>query len=182
MLFNKVGKGLIIGRNVVVRHPANIELGDNVTIDDNCVIDGRGAESGKVVIEDNVLISRNCMILAKHGPIRLGRRSSIGSNSVLVSMDGLELGESVLMAGGCYLSAGSYRFDDIKKAVMDQALYTKGPIRIGNNAWLGTGVIVLDGVEIGSGAIIGAGAVVNKSVPDQTIAFGVPAKAIKKRV
>jgi len=182
VLFKKVGKGIIVGRNVTIRHPGKIELGDNVTIDDNCLIDGRGADHSGVVLEDDVIINRNCMIQAKAGPIRLGKRTSIGSYSSIVSMDGVEFGEAVLMAGGCHLSAGSYRFDDIKKAVMDQALYTKGPIRIGNNAWLGTGVIVLDGVEIGSGAIIGAGAVVNKSVPDQTIAFGVPAKAIKKRV
>ena len=37
-LFKKVGKGLIIGRNVVIRHPHKVELGDNVTIDDGCVL------------------------------------------------------------------------------------------------------------------------------------------------
>lgn len=175
-LFKKAGTGLIIGRNVVIRHPDKIELGDNVTIDDNCVIDGRGAGSAGVTLENNVIINRNCMLLAKAGPIRLGKRTTIGSNSMIVSMDGVELGEAVMMAGGCYISAGSYHFEDVEAAVMDQGAYTKGPIRIGAKAWLGTGVIVLDGVSIGDGAVIGAGALVNKNIPVNAVAFGVPAK------
>ena len=180
-LLKRAGKGLIIGRNVVIRHPDKIEIGDNVTIDDNCLIDGRGAGDAGVVLEDNVLINRNCMIQAKSGPIRLGKRTSIGSNSAIVSMSGVEFGEAVLAAGGCYFSAGSYHFEDTERPVMDQGAYSKGPIRIESNAWLGTAVVVMDGVTIGSGAVIGAGAVVTKDVAPNAIAFGVPAKVVKSR-
>jgi acetyltransferase-like isoleucine patch superfamily enzyme len=180
-LFKKAGTGLIIGRNVVIRHPQKIELGNNVTIDDNCVIDGRGAGPEGLVLEDNVIINRNCMILAKSGPIRLGKRTSIGSNSVIVSMDGVELGEAVLMAGGCSISAGSYHFEDIDAPVMDQGAYSKGAIRIEAKSWLGTGVIVLDGVTIKQGAVIGAGAVVVKDIPKNAVAVGVPARVVKVR-
>lgn len=180
-LFQKVGTGLIIGRNVVIRHPDKILLGDNVTIDDNCLIDARGAGVDGLVLEDNVIINRNCMIQAKAGPIRLGKRSSIGSNSVIVSMDGVDIGEAVLFAGGCYVSAGAYHFDNVDTPVMDQGAFAKGAIHIGTNSWLGTGVIVLDGIQIGEGAIIGAGAVVAKNVPSNAIAAGVPAKIIRLR-
>ena len=64
---------------------------------------------------------------------------------------------------------------------MDQGVYTKGPISIGDNSWLGTGVIVLDGVTIGNAAVIGAAAVVNKDIPPNAIAFGIPAKVKKNR-
>lgn len=175
-LFRKTGKGLILGRNVVVRHPDKISLGDNVTIDDNCVIDGRGAGDEGIVIEDGVIVNRNCMILAKAGPIRLGRRTSLGSNSSIVSMDGVVLGEAVLTAGGCTISAGSYRFDNPKLPVMDQQVYTMGPISIGAKSWLGTGVIVLDGVTVGESAVIGAASLVNRDIPANALAFGVPAK------
>lgn len=180
-LFAKVGRGLIIGRNVVIRHPRKIVLGDNVTIDDNSILDGRGAGEGKLILEDSVLINRNCMILAKSGPIRIGRRSSLGSNSVIVSMDGVELGEAVLTAGGCCISAGAYQFEDTGKAVMDQEAYTSGPIRIGANAWLGTRVTILDGVQIGQGAVIGAATLVVKDIPANAVAVGVPAKVVRMR-
>ena len=181
LLLNSTGRGLIIGRSVTIRHPKRIELGNNVTIDDYCVLDGRGAGNDGLVLQDDVLINRNCMIQAKAGPIRLGRRTSIGSNSVIVSLAGVELGEAVLIAGGCYISAGAYHTDDAERAIMDQGAYSRGPILIGDHVWIGTGAIILDGVTVGHGAIIGAGAVVTKDVPEQTIVAGVPAKVIRSR-
>jgi acetyltransferase-like isoleucine patch superfamily enzyme len=180
-LFEKVGRGLIIGRNVVIRHPDKITIGDNVTIDDNCLIDARGAGSEGLVLEDGVIINRNCMVQAKNGPIRLGRRTSLGSNSVVVSLGGIDIGEAVLTAAGCYISAGAYEFDNLATPVMDQRVYTKGPIRIGSKAWLGTRVVVLDGVSIGIGAVVGAGAVVTTDLPENAVAVGVPAKIVRYR-
>jgi acetyltransferase-like isoleucine patch superfamily enzyme len=180
-LFKKVGGGLIIGRNVVIRHPKKITLGDSVTIDDNCLIDGRGSGDLGVVFEDDVLINRNCMIQAKTGPIRFGSRTSIGSNCVIISTDGVFLEEAVLSAGGCYISAGAYKFDKRESAIMDQEAYSNGPIRIGANTWLGTGVIILDGVDIGEGVVIGAASMVNSDLPEFAIAVGIPAKVLKIR-
>jgi len=181
LLFKSVGKGIILGRNTIIRHPQKIKLGNNVTIDDNCLIDGRGSGDKGVNLEDGVIINRNCMIQSKEGPIRLGARTTIGSNSVVISMAGVEFGEAVLVAGNCYFSAGAYRADDISIPVMDQAAYSKGPIIIGSGSWIGTGVTILDGVSIGENAIVGAGAIVTKDVPACTIVAGVPAKTIRIR-
>jgi acetyltransferase-like isoleucine patch superfamily enzyme len=180
-LFKRVGHGLIIGRNVVIRHPNQIELHNNVTLDDNSLVDGRGAGEAGIVLEDEVIINRNCLIQAKDGPIRLGAKTTIGSNSVIISMAGVVFGKSVLVAGGCYFSAGAYHMEDISKAIMDQGVYSKGPIVIGDNTWIGTGAIILDGVKIGPNAVIGAGAVVTKDVPEKAIAAGVPARIIRTR-
>jgi acetyltransferase-like isoleucine patch superfamily enzyme len=180
-MFKAVGRGVIIGRNVVIRHPNNIVLGDFVTIDDNCIIDGRGAGEEGIIFDDNVLINRNCMILAKTGPIHLGKRTSFGANSVIVSMSGVKVGEAVLTAGNCYISAGLYKFDDLEAPVMDQTVYSKGPVVIGKNSWFGTGVIILDGVTIGEGVVVGAASMVNKDLPDFVIAVGIPAKVVRER-
>ena len=55
-----------------------------------------------------------------------------------------------------------------------------GPITIGDDAWLGTGVIVLPNIRIGEGAVVGAGSLVIEDVPPFTVVAGVPAKPIKK--
>ncbi|MFV2057938.1 MAG: DapH/DapD/GlmU-related protein [Thiohalomonadales bacterium] len=181
LLFRKTGGGLILGKNVVVRHPGSINIHDGVTIDDNCLIDGRGHATEGLILEDNVLINRNCMIQAKSGKIRIGKRSSFGSNSVIVSMAGIDIGESVLAAGNVYISAGAYKMEDLSIPIMDQAAYSKGPITIGDNVWIGTGAVILDGVSIGKNAVIGAAAVVNKDVPENAIVAGIPAKILKYR-
>ena len=53
------------------------------------------------------------------------------------------------------------------------------PIVIGNDVYIGNNVIILPGVTIGNNVIIGAGAVVTKTIPDNSVAVGVPARVIK---
>jgi len=55
----------------------------------------------------------------------------------------------------------------------------KGKIRIKQDAWIGTGAVILPGIEIGEGAIVGANSLVTKDVPDYTIVGGIPAKKIE---
>lgn len=55
------------------------------------------------------------------------------------------------------------------------------PVKIGNDVWIGHGVVILAGVIVGNGAVIAAGAVVSKDVEDYTIVAGVAAKPIRKR-
>ena len=68
---------------------------------------------------------------------------------------------------------------------MDYETRNKGleyakPIKIGNNVWIGGNVIVLPGVNIGDNVVIGAGSVVNKDIPSNSMAVGIPCKVIKK--
>ena len=56
----------------------------------------------------------------------------------------------------------------------------RGPVIIHNDAWLGTGVIVLPDITIGEGALVGAASLVTKDVPPYTIFAGVPAKTIRE--
>ena len=53
------------------------------------------------------------------------------------------------------------------------------PVIIGDNVWLGAGVIVLPGVTIGDNSVIGAGAVVTSDIPADVVAFGNPARVIR---
>ncbi|MGC1211093.1 MAG: DapH/DapD/GlmU-related protein [Micromonospora sp.] len=54
------------------------------------------------------------------------------------------------------------------------------PITIGDNVWLGGGVIVLAGVTIGDNTVVGAGAVVTRDLPTNVIAVGNPARVVRE--
>ncbi len=54
-------------------------------------------------------------------------------------------------------------------------------VEIGPGCWIGARVTILGGVKIGKGSIIGAGSLVKNSIPDWSIAVGVPARVIKQR-
>lgn len=58
---------------------------------------------------------------------------------------------------------------------------TRGPVRIGNDVWIGSRAIILSGVSIGDGAVIGAGAVVTRDVPPYAVAAGNPARVVRLR-
>lgn len=53
-----------------------------------------------------------------------------------------------------------------------------GPIRVGNNVFIGTASILLPGVTIGDDVVVGAGSVVNRNVPSGSVAVGVPARVV----
>lgn len=53
------------------------------------------------------------------------------------------------------------------------------PITIGNDVYIGNNVIILPGVNIGNNVVIGAGAIVTRSIPDNSVSVGVPARVIK---
>lgn len=55
-----------------------------------------------------------------------------------------------------------------------------GPIAVENDAWLGTGVVILPNITIGEGAVVGANSVVTRDVKPYTIVGGSPAKMIRK--
>lgn len=54
------------------------------------------------------------------------------------------------------------------------------PITLGDNVWLGGGVVVCPGVSIGENSVIGAGSVVTKDIPANVVAVGNPARVIKQ--
>ena len=179
--FRKCGRGLVVGRNCTFRHPSKITLGDKITIDDNTLIDARGANGKGLVIEDEAIINRNSIVQSKNGDIEIGRSVSIGANSTFVSWSGIRIGDGVRIAGGCYLSAGRFDFDDLAKIIADLEGYSTGPIVIDQNVWIATRVTILDGVQIGRDAIIAAGAVVTGNIPPRVIASGNPAKVVFER-
>ena len=53
------------------------------------------------------------------------------------------------------------------------------PITVGDNVYIGNNVIILPGVSIGNNVVVGAGAVVTKSIPNNSVAVGIPARVIK---
>jgi acetyltransferase-like isoleucine patch superfamily enzyme len=180
-LFKKVGSGAIFGKGIVLRHPQRITLRNRVAIDDYVLLDGSGAGEKGVVLEDDVMISRNCVIQGKTGPVVLGRKTNIGCNAIISSTVGISIGNSVLIAGNCYIGGGRYICDRLDIPMMEQGIYSKGPVVIEDDVWLGTGAIVLDGVRVGKGTIVGAGAVVTKDLPEYAVATGVPARVIQMR-
>ena len=121
-----------------------------------------------------------------NGGVTLGNYSGIGVNCEMnasATQGGGEIiiGDHVMMGPECVIYT-SFHLHDRTDIPMDQQGATKAKdVIIGNDVWIGRRVIIMPGVTIGNGCIIGAGAIVTKSIPEYTVAAGVPAKVIKNR-
>lgn len=114
--------------------------------------------------------------------IELGRHCHIGEGCFLWAGDStgrIEIGNHVSLAPGVFLTASDYQF--IAGLPFRDQPKRERDIRIGNDVWLGAGVVVTAGVTLGDGCIVGAGAVVTKDLPAGCIAVGVPAKVVGQR-
>ena len=167
-IFKNAGRGMIIGKGVIFRHPNKISIGKRIAIDDFALIDAGGAGNKGLVIDNDVIISRNCVVQAKTGPVFIGRKTDVGCNTVISSVTGVHIGDHVLVAANCYIGGGRYRFEMSELSMMEQGVYSEGPVVIEDDVWLGAGIIVLYGVRIGNGCIIGAGSIVTKELPEES--------------
>jgi acetyltransferase-like isoleucine patch superfamily enzyme len=118
---------------------------------------GRG---GAISIGVDTHIQPRCQISAYKSSVHIGKRGEIAPYCAFYPYD------------HCFLPGVPIR---------NQPLESKGDIIIGDDVWLGFGVIVLNGVHIGNGAIVGAGSVVTKNISENCIAIGNPARVIKTR-
>lgn len=179
-LLGRCGKNVSFGANVALRHPHKIEIGDNVAIDDNCLLDAKGTDNSGIKIGNGVFIGRNTILSCKNGDITLDDNVNIGFNCEIFSAGTVTLGTNTLVAAYCYFVGGGHDYARTDVPILEQGRCARG-IRVGEDAWFGAGVKILDGVTIGRHSIMGAGAVVTEDIPEYAVAVGAPAKVVKDR-
>lgn len=101
------------------------------------------------------------------------------SNHNLVILDAAPVifGRNVFVAPNCCFTTAGHPLDVEQR---NKGLEYARPIKVGDNVWIGAGVTVLPGVTIGDNVTIGAGSVVNRDIPANTVAAGVPCRVIKE--
>lgn len=146
------------------------EIHGNVVVGEKCKIH-------KALISGNITLGRytslwgpNIQVLAHNNPIEIGNFCSIARD---VTIQEYFHDHSKLTT---YFIGRNVFKDPIQNEVV-----SKGPISIGHDVWIGTGVQIMSGVSIGNGAVIAANSTVTKDVPPYAIVAGVPAKVIKYR-
>lgn len=110
--------------------------------------------------------------------INIGRDCFVNYDAVLLDCAPITVGDHVSIGPRAQLLAALHPVDDhhARRAGWESA----APVTIGDNAWLGAGVIVCPGVTIGDDAVIGAGSVVTRDVPASVLAVGNPCRVIRR--
>lgn len=183
-ILGSVGRNVVFGQGVVVRHGMKISIEDGVIIDDGAVLDAKGGANTGIKIGANTIISRNVVLSCKNGDIAIGSDCTVGIGTLVHAVEGSDvcIGDYVLIGAFCYfIGGGSYGTESLELPFKKQGSRPQGGISIADNVWFGSNVQIFDGVSIGTGSIVGASTVVNKDVVEFSVVAGVPMKVLKSR-
>ncbi|BEL04420.1 hypothetical protein Q0Z83_026110 [Actinoplanes sichuanensis] len=113
------------------------------------------------------------------GSLRAGRDCTI--NAYAVVRGEIRLGDAVRIGAHTSILGFNHTFSDPDVEVFRQPVWSKG-IAVGDDVWIGSHVVILDGVTVGDRAVIAAGAIVTKDVPAGAVVGGNPARVLRWRV
>lgn len=172
-----VGRGVSIGEGTVLEH--NVRIADGVQIGKDCRI-----KSGAVIGEDGFGFERDVdgtpLRMLHLGGVVIGDRVEIGSLTTVcqgtllptIIEDDVKIDDHVHIAHNCRLK---------KRSLITACAELSGGVTVGEEAWLGPNVSVLEGVKIGERAFIGIGAVVLREVLPGTTIVGNPGHEIERK-
>jgi maltose O-acetyltransferase len=109
--------------------------------------------------------------------IRLGDNSFLNYDAILMDCAPITIGNDVSIGPRAQLLTALHPMEDHE--LRRQRWETAAPITIGDNAWLGGGVIVCAGVTIGADTVVGAGSVVTRDLPVGVFAAGNPCRVLR---
>ena len=118
------------------------------------------------------------LLLRLRIPHPLGEKVYINANCTFLDEGGITVGAHTLIGPDCKLYTPIHPMDAAERR---KPIERGAAIEIGEDCWLGGGVVVCPGVKIGDRCIIGAGSVVTRDIPDDSLAAGNPA-AVKRKL
>lgn len=162
--FKSFGNNSLLTSGLRLINAQNIVIGRNSSIMKNCVLE-TCPDAG---LAPELLIGNN---------VSLGECSHVTCARNVIIGDGVVTGRFVLITDNGH---GQSSAEELNVSPLSRETYSKGPVIIGKDVWIGDKVCILPGVTIGDGAIIGANTVVTKDVPAYSLVGGNPARVIKQ--
>lgn len=118
-------------------------------------------------IEENKPTKYNWIVQNKEG-LKLEYKTDIGAFTYINAKNGVVIEDHVQIGSHCSIYSVS---------TIDEK---EGEVVLKKNCRIGSHSVIMPGVTVGKNSIIGAFSFVNKDIPDDVIAYGVPAKVVKK--
>lgn len=109
--------------------------------------------------------------------VHMGDMVYANSNLTLVDDGHIYIGNKVMFGPNVTVATANHPID---AELRDRGLQYNKDVHIGDNVWIGAGVVIVPGITIGDNAIIGAGSIVTKDIPANVVAVGNPCKVMRE--
>lgn len=179
-----IANDIFVGKKVKVLQKRYLTIGAKSKLQDGVYIDALSKEG--VEIGKNTIIGRNSRIECTGGLERIGKgvkigdRTSFGNDCMFGAAGGIEIGNDVIAGQYIRFHSENHNYTDLSMLIRKQGVTHEG-IKIGNNCWIGSGVVFLDGAKLGDGCVVASNAVVTKKFEDNVVVGGIPARVLKER-
>ena len=134
-----------------------------------------------ITLKDFSEIQNHVIIKTYQDPVIIGKYTQINPFCVIYGHCGVFIGDNVMIAPHCMIATGNHDYKQREVPMRFAGHFTRGPITIKDDVWIGANCTIGDGVTIGEGAVVSANSFVNKDVEPYSIVGGVPAKKIGTR-
>jgi acetyltransferase-like isoleucine patch superfamily enzyme len=142
---------------------------------------------GQLIVGDNVIIDGKCTFCfairyTERPTLRIGNHVGIGHSSSFTVGREITIGNDVMIGEDVVMfdSPGHPTDPALRLAGSPALPEDVKPIRIEDNAWIGSGTIIYPGVTVGEGSIVAMGAIVMSNVPPNVVVAGSPARQIAR--
>lgn len=136
--------------------------------------------TARLIIGAYTHIGGGSALRAHEGTLRIGEKTVVGIRNTFNTWLDVEIGASCIFADDVYVCDFDHRTDDLETPIKDQGI-VKSPVRIGDDTWVATKVVVIRDTDVGPHSIVAAGAVVRGEHPPYSVLGGVPATLLKYR-
>lgn len=185
-IFFKRSKGMVLsGKGVSIRYSHYLETGKDFIIEDYAEINCKSNRG--IVTGDRVTIGKHAIIRPTNAyggaigeGLRIGNNSSIGPFAYIGCSGFIDIGDNVIMGPRVGIFAENHHFDNLKIPIKEQGV-ERSFVKINDDCWIASNVVILAGVTIGRGCVIASGSVVTKDIPEFSVVAGIPAKVVKSR-
>lgn len=157
-----------------------------ITIDGSSkIVVGKSLTMNNGTSNNNIGFNAPCQLGATNGAkLIIGDNVGMSQTSIFALSSDVIVGNNTLFGGGVKVYSSDFHsinWEDRRYPARDKKKRLCNKVIIGHDCFIGAGVIILKGVEIGDRTVIGAGSVVTRSIPSDCIAAGNPAKVLKRR-
>jgi acetyltransferase-like isoleucine patch superfamily enzyme len=174
-LFKKIGRKVIFGRDMNIRSPQRVVIGDRVIFGDDVLLDGKGSSGEGIRLGNDVFVGQSSILQTKNGDLIVGDGVNIGYFSTLSSTTRLAIGDRTFIGPYCLAMSGGEH--DYTSPHMEPGRSL--PLEIGQDCWIAAKAVIFQNCHLGDHSVIGAGAVVTRPIPPNSIAVGSPAQIVK---
>ncbi|CAI2326596.1 MULTISPECIES: acyltransferase [Vibrio] len=126
------------------------------------------SDNGVIVVGEGLRNKKNLSFNVSGGKLLIGKKSFFNNNVSINVKNKIIIGDDCLFGENICMYDHNHNYQQYDINIREQGFSSK-EIKIGNNVWIGSGSIILSGVEIGDGSIIAAGSIVTKNVPCNSV-------------